>query len=56
LRHFVVSCCTDEPEIDIFTSPDLRNCHLVGTKEECRFLARTYHQISMPEEEFLMSH
>ena len=26
LRHFAVACRTNEPEIDLFTSPDLRRC------------------------------
>jgi len=56
LRHFVVSCGANEPEIDLFTSPNLRDCHLIGTKEERQFLAGTYRRICMPEVEFLMSH
>ena len=39
LRHFAVSCGADEPEIDLFTSPDLHDCHLIGNEEERRFLA-----------------
>jgi hypothetical protein len=54
--HFAVSCGVDELEIDLFTSPDLRDCHLVGTEEECRFLAGMYHRFCMLEAEFLMSH
>ena len=45
LRHFAISCGPDEPEIDLFTSPDLRDCHLIGTEEERQFLAWTYCQI-----------
>ena len=56
LRHFTISYGTDEPKIDLFTNPNLRDCHLVGTKEEHRFLAGTYRRIYMPEVEFLMSH
>ena len=56
LRHFAVSCGADDPEIDLFTSPDLRDCHHIGTEEESRFLAGTYCRICMPEVEFLMSH
>ena len=56
LRHFAISCASDEPEIDLLTSPDLHDCHLIGTEEEHRFLAGTYHRICMPEAEFLMSH
>ena len=39
LRHFTISYGADEPEIDLFTSPDLRDCHLIRTEEERRFLA-----------------
>ena len=56
LRHFAISYGANEPEIDLFTSPDLHDCHLIGTEEEHRFLAGTYHRICMPEAEFLMSH
>ena len=56
LRHFVASCNADELEIDLFTSPDLYNWHLVGAVEECRFMVGTYHRICMPEAEFFMSH
>ena len=56
LRHFAISCASDEPEIDLFTSPDLHDCHLIGTEEEHRFLVGTYRWICMPEVEFLMSH
>ena len=56
LRHFAVSCGVDEPKIDLFTIPDLCDCHLIGTEEEHRFLAGTYRWICMPEVEFLMSY
>ena len=56
LRHFAFLCGADKPEIDLFTSPDLHDCHLIGTEEERRFLAGTYRRICMPEMEFLMSH
>ena len=39
LRHFAVSCSADEPKIDLFTCPDLHDCHLIGNEEERRFLA-----------------
>jgi hypothetical protein len=55
LRHFAISCSADEPEIDLFTSLDLCDCHLVGTEEERWFLVGMYRQICMPEAEFLMS-
>ena len=42
LRHFAIKCEANEPEIDIFTSLDLRGCHLVGSEEECHFMVRTY--------------
>ena len=56
LRHFAISYGANEPEIDLFTSPDLHDCHLIGTEEERPFLAGTYRRICMPEVEFLMSH
>ena len=56
LQHFAASCGADEPEIDLFTSPNLRDCHLVGTTEERRFMAGTYRRICMPKAEFFMSH
>ena len=34
LRHFTVSYGADEPKIDLFTSPDLHDCHLDSTKKE----------------------
>ena len=43
LRHFATSCGADEPKIELFTSTGLRDCHLVGTEEECRFMAGMYH-------------
>ena len=46
----------DELEIDLFTSPILCDCHLVGTVEEHRFMVGMYCRICMPEAEFLMSH
>jgi hypothetical protein len=55
LRHFAIACGADELEINLFTSPDLRECHLIGTEEERRFMAGTYHRICMPEAEFLLS-
>jgi hypothetical protein len=55
LRHFVIACVADEPKIDLFTSLDLRGCHLIGAEEERRFMASTYRQICMPEVEFLLS-
>jgi hypothetical protein len=54
LRHFGVACRADELDIDLFTSLDLRACHLVGI-EECRFLASTYRRICMLKAEFLLS-
>lgn len=56
LRHFAFLCGADKPEIDLFTSPDLCDCHLIGTEEEHRILVGTYRRICMPEVEFLMSH
>ena len=56
LRHFAISCGADEPKIDLFTSLDLHDWHLIGTEEERQFLAGNYRRIWMPEVEFLMSH
>jgi hypothetical protein len=55
LRHFAIKYRTDDPEIDIFMSPDHRGCHLVGSEEEHRFMVGMYRQISMPEAEFMLS-
>ena len=38
LRHFAIACSADEPDIDLFTIPDLHGCHLVGTEEERWFM------------------
>jgi hypothetical protein len=54
LRHFTVKCGTDDPEIDIFTSPDLHRCHLVGNEEERRLMTGTYRWISMLKAEFML--
>ena len=32
LRYFAVAYSADEPDIDLFTSPDLRECHLIRTE------------------------
>ena len=56
LRHFTVCYGADEPEIDLFTSPDLCDCHLIRTEEDHRFLVGTYLRICLPEVEFLMSY
>jgi hypothetical protein len=55
LRHFAIKYETDDPEIDIFTSPYLHGCHLVGSAVEHRFMTKTYQRISMPEAEFMLS-
>ena len=55
LRHFAIAYSADEPEMDLFTSVDLRGCQLIGMEEEHRFMASTYRQICMPEAEFLLS-
>ena len=49
LRHFAISCGADKPEIDLFTHPDLQDCHLIGPRRSVGFLARTYHRISLPK-------
>lgn len=48
LRHFASACSANESDIELFTSPDLRGCHLVGTDEECWFMAGVYHWICIP--------
>lgn len=55
LVHFALECGVDEPEIDLYTSPDLRECHLIGNDEERRFLGGVFHRTSVPEAEFLLS-
>jgi hypothetical protein len=55
LRHYAMKCGTDEPEIDLYTSPDLRGCNLIGIEEERRFLVGTFQRISILEAEFALS-
>lgn len=55
LVHYAVSCGTNEPEVDLYTSPDLCRCNLNGTDEESRFLGGTFRRISIPEAEFALS-
>lgn len=45
----------DEPEVDLFTSPDLLDCHLFGNDEERRFLGGVFGRIGIPEAEFAIS-
>jgi hypothetical protein len=47
LHHYAMKCGTDEPEIDLYISPDLRECNLVGTEEERWFLVGTFRWISI---------
>ena len=54
LRYFSIACGTNEPNIDLFTSPDLRGCHLIGTKEECQFIGGVYRRICMLKPKFLL--
>lgn len=54
LRHFAIACYADEPDIDLFTSPNLHKCHLVGKEEECQFMVGVYRHICMSEVEFLL--
>lgn len=54
LRHFAIACGTDEPDIDLFNSPDLCGCHLIGIEEERWFMGGVYHRICMLEDEFLL--
>lgn len=56
LVHYALECGTDDPEIDLYTSPDLRSCHLVGNNEERRFLGGVFRRTSIPEAEFMLSH
>lgn len=53
--HFGNKFGVDDAETELFTSPDLRSCHLVGNIEERRFMARVYWHICMPEAELLLS-
>lgn len=55
LVHYVVECGTDDLDIDLYTSTDLRECHLVGNEEEWRFLGGVFHRISIPEAEFALA-
>lgn len=40
--HFAIKCRADESEIDILTSSDLCECHLVRSEEEHCFMAGMY--------------
>lgn len=44
-----------ESDIDLFTSPNLLECHLFGNEEERRFLGGVFRRISIPEVEFAIS-
>lgn len=55
LVHFASECGVDEPEIDLYTSPDLRECHLIRNDEERRFLGGVFRRTSVPKVEFLLS-
>lgn len=55
LVHYAVECGTDEPVTDLYTSPDLRGCNLIGNEEEHQFLGGTFRRISIPKEEFFLS-
>lgn len=52
LVHYASECGTDEPKIDLYTSPDLHECNLLGTDEERRFLGGVFQRISIPEAEY----
>lgn len=56
LVHYAMECGTDEPEIDLYTSSDLRECHLVGNDEERRFLGGVFRRTSILEAKFLLAH
>lgn len=53
--HFASACGTDEPDVELFTSPDLHGYRLIGNDEERRFMVGMYHRICMPEAELLLS-
>lgn len=55
LQHFAIACGFDEPDIELFTSLDLRGCRLIGTDEEHQFMASMYRRIYMPEVELMLS-
>lgn len=54
LRYFTVACGADEPDIDLFTSPDLCECQ-IRIEGECWFMGGVYRRICMPKAEFLLS-
>lgn len=54
LVHYVASCGTDEPEIDLYMSPNLRGCNLNGIDEERHFLGGTFRQISILGAEYAL--
>ena len=45
LGYFANTYGANEPDIELFISPNLRGCRLVGTDEERWFMASVYHQI-----------
>lgn len=53
--HFASASGTDEPDVELFTSPDLHGYRLIGNDEEGRFMAGVYRRICMPEVELLLS-
>jgi hypothetical protein len=55
LVHYASECGADELEIDLYTSSDLCECHLIGNDEERRFLGGVFGRTSIPEVEFLLS-
>jgi hypothetical protein len=48
-------CGSDDPDIELFTSSDLRGCCLVGTEEALHFMVGVYHQICMPKVDLMLS-
>lgn len=55
LVRLAAQCGTDKPKIDLFTSPDLMECHLFGNEEERRFLGGVFRRISIPKAEYAIS-
>lgn len=55
LRDFPSTCGADEPNIELFASPDLHGYRLAGTDEGHWFMAGVYHRICMLEVKLLLS-
>lgn len=45
----------NEAQTELYTSLDLRSCHLLGNPKERRFLASVFHRMCLPKVELLLS-